>query len=575
MLKKFIFSLFPLFFLLFGACNHYPATPKSEVVPEVKKLITSQNGGTVANSDNSAKVEIPQGALDKDTEISITQVTDLSKFNNIKNLASPIWKFGPDGTVFKKEVLMTLKLNKAKPKGVSAIIATYRDGNWVYFGSDNSKAGDPRMAQGVNDYQSQSAAGDPRMAHVSHFSYFAIIFVNKEIEDDSDSINNDNSTDVDNEIPDTDQGFQPYVKIINASQPFASQINNTDIENYRTSCFLHSNRIICLGKISEKDTVYHTQLLSKLDQTFLTNSSLEKVLGGSLTTPKILQNFNSTDGDAFFILGGRMKDVSSFVASTDIYSFFPGTNDQGQDDKDKDYVSMLTSSHIPQQILNFGTAVLTKDLGFSSIPQLLICGGSVNGKEINNCYYSETTDLWNEGKGTSAMITNLPFATKGITFFDYIDSSSKKHIAFAGGSAVKDDKSNQMILPFYYYNSKDKKWEQIPEIKIQIGQDNSSFFPTVKWLDDKKTQLFIINPLFKKDVFQKLDFFVFNRNSHEITNLNIIIENQDYKIYQMLSSNTIYNGNYEFYVPNGLKFGTSSYTATLKVCLDNKSADCF
>ena len=92
---------------------------KSEV------LISAEEGGIVTLGD--ASIEIPEGALKKDTKISITRLlkvedTGESLYNAIPHSGG--YRFLPAGTKFEKDVTITLpyrgELN-AKPQALSGL----------------------------------------------------------------------------------------------------------------------------------------------------------------------------------------------------------------------------------------------------------------------------------------------------------------------------------------------------------------------------------------------------------------------------------------------------------------------
>ena len=92
---------------------------KSEV------LISAEEGGIVTLGD--ASIEIPEGALKKDTKISITRLlkvedTGESLYNAIPKAGG--YRFLPAGTKFEKEVIITLPYSaelNAKPQSLDEL----------------------------------------------------------------------------------------------------------------------------------------------------------------------------------------------------------------------------------------------------------------------------------------------------------------------------------------------------------------------------------------------------------------------------------------------------------------------
>ena len=95
--------------------NREKATEVQEAgvtVPKAEKLILAKKGGVVELGD--AKIEIPAGALKKDTVISITRLTEVEETGETISNATREnggYRFLPAGTKFKKEVLITLPYN--------------------------------------------------------------------------------------------------------------------------------------------------------------------------------------------------------------------------------------------------------------------------------------------------------------------------------------------------------------------------------------------------------------------------------------------------------------------------------
>jgi len=217
---------------------------------EVIKEIPAEEGGTVANSDESVSIEIPAGALDENTTITM-RIYDAKDYPGTedKTVISRVVEFEPTGTVFKKPVMISMvsggtgeELRAAKKKVVTAAVYKEDKGQWSYsrtgaavkVGKDAagdpimqsaagdpimlnaagdpimmsaagdpimlSAAGDPIMVTAAGDPIMQSAAGDPIMMTTGHFTAYAFFFV--EFEEEEAPVEEPTEEPDDNEIPD-------------------------------------------------------------------------------------------------------------------------------------------------------------------------------------------------------------------------------------------------------------------------------------------------------------------------------------------------------------------------------------
>ena len=217
---------------------------------EVIKEIPAEEGGTVANSDESVSIEIPAGALDENTTITM-RIYDAKDYPGTedKTVISKVVEFEPTGTVFKKPVMISMvsggtgeELRAAKKKVVTAAVYKEDKGQWSYsrtgaavkVGKDAagdpimqsaagdpimlnaagdpimmsaagdpimlSAAGDPIMVTAAGDPIMQSAAGDPIMMTTGHFTAYAFFFV--EFEEEEAPVEEPTEEPDDNEIPD-------------------------------------------------------------------------------------------------------------------------------------------------------------------------------------------------------------------------------------------------------------------------------------------------------------------------------------------------------------------------------------
>ena len=180
---KRIFCLVSVFVLIFAVVSC--GKKKKEEIPgfeeQVSKEISAEEGGTVESSDGKTSVEIPAGALDEDTTITMT-IYDAAGYSDTegKTVISKVVEFEPSGTIFKKPVIITMAVSEAvEDKIVSAAVFNEKEGKWSYSehgayavlaGRDaagdpimQSAAGDPIMLSAAGDPIMQSAAGDPIM----------------------------------------------------------------------------------------------------------------------------------------------------------------------------------------------------------------------------------------------------------------------------------------------------------------------------------------------------------------------------------------------------------------------------
>ena len=239
---------------------------KKEDVPgyeeQVSKEIKAEEGGKVESSDGKTSIDIPAGALDADTTITMT-IYDAAGYAGTdgKKLISKVVEFEPSGTVFKKPVMISMAstgttgLRAAARKVITAAVYRESEGEWSYSptgaavkveydasgdpimttaagdpimlnaagdpimqsdGSLLSAAGDPIMVTAAGDPIMQSAAGDPIMMTTGHFTAYAFLEVYVEDgqtespddaetpDDDTDEVEDIDDTDTDTEEPDAD-----------------------------------------------------------------------------------------------------------------------------------------------------------------------------------------------------------------------------------------------------------------------------------------------------------------------------------------------------------------------------------
>jgi len=127
----------------------------------VSETIDAADGGTVETESGSASIEIPAGALSEDTEITLEEL-DRSEQPDADDLGSNAFEFGPDGTQFEEPVTITIRLDADVPEGQTAVLAVLEDGSW-------------------SPIEGSSVSGSEVTAEVTHFSTFAILFVDDEM----------------------------------------------------------------------------------------------------------------------------------------------------------------------------------------------------------------------------------------------------------------------------------------------------------------------------------------------------------------------------------------------------------
>ena len=139
---------------------------------EVKKEIPAEEGGTIKSSDESVSIEIPAGALESDTTITmrIYESEDYKETDD-KDVITKVVEFEPSGLIFKKPFILTMSsLKEVNDKIITAAVFSEAKGDWSYSGhgayvvlQGRDAAGDPIMTSAAGDPIMLSAAGDPIM----------------------------------------------------------------------------------------------------------------------------------------------------------------------------------------------------------------------------------------------------------------------------------------------------------------------------------------------------------------------------------------------------------------------------
>ena len=171
-MKKFLVTLLVSVLFLAVSCG---GGESKKVIEEKSQTVKAEEGGEIEVGGGDAKIKIPAGALDKDTEISV-KLYKTDGFNNKKALASNVVEFGPSGTKFKKPVVITINAERSVNGKTVAAAVMKSDGTWSYskkgayamFGGYD-EAGDPIMTTAAGDPimisngNLTTAAGDPIM----------------------------------------------------------------------------------------------------------------------------------------------------------------------------------------------------------------------------------------------------------------------------------------------------------------------------------------------------------------------------------------------------------------------------
>ena len=180
-MRRFLIPVLVLVAVLAVSCSGKKTThDENACVEEVSKEISAEEGGTVESSDGKTSIEIPGGALESDTVITM-RIYDAEGYKGTdgKDVISKVVEFEPSGTVFKKPVMISMTaledvkvdiLRDAKKKVVTAAVYREEKGEWSYSPtgaavkiSGEDASGDPIMTTAAGDPIMLSAAGDPIM----------------------------------------------------------------------------------------------------------------------------------------------------------------------------------------------------------------------------------------------------------------------------------------------------------------------------------------------------------------------------------------------------------------------------
>ena len=176
-MKK-ILCLISILILVFAvvSCNKKKKDELPDYEEQVSKEIKAEEGGKVESSDGKTSVDIPAGALDEDTTITMT-IYNAEGYEGTegKKVISKVVNFEPNGTIFKKPVIITMAAGEnVKDKTIVAAVYDEKGEKWSYSQGfyvildGKTEAGDPIMhttdGKEVTVVDGNlTAAGDPIM----------------------------------------------------------------------------------------------------------------------------------------------------------------------------------------------------------------------------------------------------------------------------------------------------------------------------------------------------------------------------------------------------------------------------
>jgi hypothetical protein len=146
---------------LIAGCNNDTESAREGAEPSepAAKTIRADEGGKVGTA--GAEVQIPAGALAKDTKITIEEL-EREGLPELARVASKVFDFGPDGTEFAEPVALTIDFDAARtPKKMRAVMAFLDGDEWQ-----------PLADSEVDD--------NSVVAHTTHFTPFAVLFAPEE-----------------------------------------------------------------------------------------------------------------------------------------------------------------------------------------------------------------------------------------------------------------------------------------------------------------------------------------------------------------------------------------------------------
>ena len=158
------------------SCSKKKSHEEKGYVEEVSKEVSAEDGGTVESSDGKTSIEIPGGALENDTVITM-RIFDAEGYKGTdgKDVVTKVVEFEPSGTKFKKPVIITMAAEEAvEGKTLTAAVFKEAENKWSYSESGayallqgKDAAGDPIMTTAAGDPIMLNAAGDPIMTNAA------------------------------------------------------------------------------------------------------------------------------------------------------------------------------------------------------------------------------------------------------------------------------------------------------------------------------------------------------------------------------------------------------------------------
>ena len=179
---KRVFTIILVLVLIFvvASCGGKKKT-EDKLLPEeeVTKEISAEEGGKIENSDKSVSIEVPEGALESNTKITmrIYNAKDYPGTED-KTVISKVVEFEPSGIIFKKPVFISMTSNGGENNLLRTVQSTvvtaavYREekDDWSFSPigaavkiSGQNESGDPIMTSANGDPIMLDANGDPIM----------------------------------------------------------------------------------------------------------------------------------------------------------------------------------------------------------------------------------------------------------------------------------------------------------------------------------------------------------------------------------------------------------------------------
>ena len=280
----------------FTSCDNNKKSSKKEAevtkVETVSKQISAEEGGKVESSDGKTSIEIPGGALDADTTITMT-IRDSSYLpgKEDEKVISNIVELGPSGTIFKKPVVITMaSAENIENKIITAAVYHENEKEWSYSEDAAVKfsgytetgdpimttatgdpimlnatgdpimqsatgdpimlaaTGDPIMMTATGDPIMQTATGDPIMMTTGHFTSFTFIAVTKgTVEKNDDDSDDADDTDTDTTEPDDTDTSEPDGEPVDDGDTDTSETDDTDTGEIVPEPEKVYSKVLCTG----------------------------------------------------------------------------------------------------------------------------------------------------------------------------------------------------------------------------------------------------------------------------------------------------------------------------------------